>query len=109
MKPISEFIVTIDAAESKFKKVVLEAFKSIDEGKVEFISTYNEARLAMEADVAQREQSLRDTVAKAVEALNGDAETEEKPKKLSAAAPMETQPNGDSLVAFERDPTGGSA
>ena len=74
MKPISEFVVQMDAAESELKKTVLAAFKSIDEAKAVFIDSYNTARVAMETDVAQREQSLRDTVAKAVEALNGDGE-----------------------------------
>jgi len=76
MKPISDFVITVDAAEGVFKKAILEAFKTIDEAKVVFIGTYNEARVAMEAEVASREANLRETVAKAVEALNGDGPDE---------------------------------
>lgn len=84
MRPISDFVVQMGAAESELKKTVLAAFKAIDEAKVKFIEVYNEARVAMETDVAAREQSLRDTVAKAVEALNGDRIAE--PAELPSAA-----------------------
>src|SRR5208282_912936 len=93
MKPISEFVVQMDVAETELKKTILSAFKAIDEAKVHFIEVYNEARLAMETDVAQREQSLRETVARAVEALNGDPEgdasdTSEASPKLPPAEPF---------------------
>ena len=87
MKPISEFIVTVDAAESDLKKAVVAAFKGIDEAKVHFIDVYNEARATMEAEVASREGALRATVARAVEALNGDVEPEAKPTATSEAPP----------------------
>ena len=95
MKPISEFVVTIDAAEGDLKKAILVAFKILDEAKVTFIEAYNTARVAMEADVASREQGLRETVAKAIEALNGDGDDEgtegEAPQALPKASTLGTE------------------
>ena len=89
MKPISEFIVTVDAAETELKKAVVAAFKAIDEAKVHFIEVYNAARVTMEAEVASREQGLRETVARAVEALNGDLIA---PSEAPSEAPPELPP-----------------
>jgi len=74
MKPISDFVKQMTEAEKALKQAILEGFKTIDEAKAKFIDTYNAAQTEMAAEVAQREQSLRATVAKAVEALNGDTE-----------------------------------
>jgi hypothetical protein len=82
MKPISDFLKEMDGAEKNLKQAVVAAFKMIDEAKAAFVSTYNAAQVAMETDVAQREQNLRMTVARAVEALNGDSEA----AKLDASA-----------------------
>ena len=49
MKPISEFVVQMDAAESELKKTVLAAFKSIDEAKAVFIDSKVTAILAPSA------------------------------------------------------------
>jgi len=91
MKPISDFLVEMDRAEKKLKQAVLDAFKTIDEAKAEFIGAYNSARVAMETDVAQREQCLRETVARAVEALNGET------PKPEAPAPATTESTSAAL------------
>ena len=87
MRPISDFVTQMDTAEKKLKQTVLEAFKAIDEAKVAFIETYNTAQIAMETEVASREQRLRETVAQAVDALNGDPKPNEgeKPTPMPAA------------------------
>ena len=109
MKPIAEFVVQMDAAEKALKATVLAAFRAIDEAKVTFIEVYNAARVTMETDVAQREQTLRNTVAAAVEALNGEAAPE------SSGAPSEdtTSPTAmlpsPKLPSVTEDPTGLSA
>ena len=92
MKPISEFIVKVDLAEKDLKQSVVDAFKAIDEAKVKFIDIYNSARVEMETDVAQREQCLRDTIGKAVEALNDDKDTEKKSEEEPDSEKMPDAP-----------------
>jgi Mg-chelatase subunit ChlI len=102
MKPISDFVKQMTEAEKALKQAILEGFKTIDEAKAKFIDTYNAAQTEMAAEVAQREQSLRATVAKAVEALNGDTELggSESESKLAPAP---------TIRSVEQDPTGLSA
>lgn len=109
MKPIAEFVVQMDAAEKALKATVLSAFKAIDEAKVTFIEVYNAARVAMETDVAQREQTLRNTVAAAVEALNGDAGDAAGEASSEATTPSTATSSSSRLPSVTEDPTGLSA
>ncbi len=109
MKPIAEFVVQMDAAEKALKATVLAAFRAIDEAKVTFIEVYNAARVAMETDVAQREQALRVTVAAAVEALNGDAEGVGGEASSEATNPPTATSSSSGLPSVTEDPTGLSA
>ena len=85
---------------------MLAAFRAIDEAKVTFIEVYNAARVTMETDVAQREQTLRNTVAAAVEALNGEAAPGGSSEDTATPTATSSAPK---LPSVTEDPTGLSA